>query len=194
LKRIVLIIALVVVTGVAGFFLLKPKPKAASSGKASRARTADEENGEAKPQSARGRGRVSGRVRTRSKADIKAERKLARKEERKRKREAKRRERERRRQLRASRSRRGTRRLRSRSGRRGSKGQLHVVSAIVSLGSDSYALVDGRRVAVGDVIMGRRIVEIQPDRVVVEAFGRRSTVRVGQSVVPLTFSTRRSRR
>jgi hypothetical protein len=61
------------------------------------------------------------------------------------------------------------------------------------LGSDSYALVDGRRVAAGDVVMGRRIVAIEADRVIIEAFGKRSAVRVGESVVPLTFTTKKRR-
>ncbi|MFO7638527.1 MAG: hypothetical protein R6X14_04370 [bacterium] len=190
MRRIVLIGAIVVAVGVAALFLVRPKAKPAPS-RSSRAGTEAEEGTETRTSSRRsGRSRVAGRVRPRTKAELRAERKTARRAERQRKREAKRRERERRRQLKAARSRRGSRR----SGRRGKKGQLYTVSAIVSLGSDSYALVDGRRVMVGDVIMGRRIVEIGADRVIVEAFGRRSTVRVGQSIVPLTFSTSRRRR
>lgn len=185
MKRIVLIATL---AAAAVIVACQGKP----AGRPAReARNGDEAEGR---RSAR-RGRTAGRVSPRSRAEVRAETRAARKEERHRKREARRRERERRRQLRLAR--RDTRRSatgRRRSSRRGRRGQLYVVSAIVSLGDESYALVDGRRVAVGDVVMGRRIVEIRPDRVSVEAFGRRSTVRVGESIVPLTVSTGRSRR
>jgi hypothetical protein len=63
------------------------------------------------------------------------------------------------------------------------------VKAIVSLGDESYALVDSRRVQVGDVIMGRRIVAVLPDRVEIEAFGKRSSVKVGESLLPPSFGT-----
>ncbi|MEO0004622.1 MAG: hypothetical protein ABIK49_01280 [candidate division WOR-3 bacterium] len=68
------------------------------------------------------------------------------------------------------------------------------MEAVVSLGSDSYALIDSRRVRVGDVVMGRKIVAIQPDRIEVEAFGRRNVVRVGESLLPSTYSIRERRR
>lgn len=73
------------------------------------------------------------------------------------------------------------------------KGQFYVVKAIVSLGSESYALIDSRRVKEGDVIMGRRIVAILPDRLEIEAFGKRSSVKVGESLLPPTYSTKRRR-
>ncbi|MFO7675539.1 MAG: hypothetical protein R6X12_04400 [bacterium] len=184
-----MIVVLVAAFGVAGYFLLKPKSAPGRSSAKSGSGEAQEDAGESGTR-ARGRGRTTGRLKPKSKAELKAEKRRVRLEERKRRREAKRRERERRRQLRSAQTRRGSRR----SARRGKKGQLYVVSAIVSLGSDSYALVDGRRVTAGDVVMGRRIVEIESDRMVVEAFGRRSTVRVGQSIVPLTYSTSKSRR
>jgi hypothetical protein len=113
--------------------------------------------------------------------------KRARDEERRRKKELRLRERERRRALRSARSRRGKRR----SGRRGQS--LYVVKAIVSMGDESYALVDSRRVQVGDVLMGRRVVAIQPDRVEIEAFGKRTTVKVGESLLPPTFGLKRTR-
>jgi hypothetical protein len=75
--------------------------------------------------------------------------------------------------------------------RKGRKGQFYVVKAIVSLGSESYALVDGRRVQVGDVVMGRRIAAILQDRIVIEAFGKQSSVRVGESLLPATYSPRK---
>jgi hypothetical protein len=118
---------------------------------------------------------------------LRAEKKARRKEERRRRREEKRREREKRRRLKAARQQRGSRR----KSKRGRGDQSYVVTAIVSLGNDSYALVDGRRVSEGDVVMGRRIVEIRSDRMVVDAFGRRQTVRVGESLMPATYDARR---
>jgi hypothetical protein len=175
-RRIVIIIALVAVVGIAGYMLLRPRSgakravKQAASDAVSTAKT----------------GRKAGKIKSRTKQELAEEKRKRKAEERKRKRELKRQERERKRRLRYARKRRGRR------GRR-RKGQLYVVSAIVSLGSDSYALVDGRRVGVGDVIMGRRIVSIQPDRLVVDAFGKTTTVRVGESVVPFAYADRRRR-
>lgn len=176
MRRIVIIIALVAVVGFAGFMLLRPRSGAKRAAK----QAASDAVATAQT------GRKSGKLKARSKAEMAEEKKKRKAEERKRKRELRRQERERRRRLRAAGKRRGRR------GRR-KKGQLYVVSAIVSLGNESYALIDGRRVGVGDVIMGRRIVSIQPDRLVVEAFGKTTTVRVGESVVPFAYSERRRR-
>jgi len=68
------------------------------------------------------------------------------------------------------------------------------VKAVVSLGKESYALIDNRRVRVGDVVMGRKILAIQTDQIEVDAFGRRNIVRVGESLLPPTYSTRERRR
>lgn len=182
MRRIVLIIVLVVAVGVAAFFLLRPRRPAGGTGTAS----TDTSAGRSTRRSSR-RARTSGRIQPRSKKELRAERKRRRKEERLRKREARRREREQRQRLREARRRHGSK-------RRGRKGNLYVVRAIVSLGSESYALVDGRRVGIGDVVMGRRVVEILPDRLEIEAFGRRSSVRVGESLLPTTYTTKRSRR
>lgn len=181
MRRIVLIIAIVAVVGVAGYFLLRPKSSSGTQ-KASSSETD-------KPKRKTRSGKVAGRIKPKSKAERRAEKKRRKKEERRRKKEERRRQREKKRRLRAARQKR-TRR----SKRRGKKGTLYVVSAIVSLGDESYALVDSRRVTVGDVVMGRRIVEIRPDRVIIEAFGKRRTVRVGESIVPYSYTSRKKRR
>jgi hypothetical protein len=185
-RRIVLVLVLVAVVGIAGFLLLRPKGKATRD----KAKTAQTGSGDstgaataAKP--CRKASRAAGALKPKTREDRKAEVKRVREEERRRKRELKRQERERRRRLKAAGS-------RSRSRGRGrSKGQYYVLKAVVSLGSDSYALVDGRRAGVGDVIMGRRIVAVGPDRIEVEAFGRRMTVHVGESLVPSSYAPNR---
>ncbi len=174
MRRIVIIIAIVAVVGIAGFFLLKPRNAKRAVQQATDAATTAKT------------GRKGGRIKSRTKQELAEEKKKRKAEERKRKRDLRRQERERRRRLRFARSRRGRR------GRR-KRGQMYIVGAIVSLGNESYALVDGRRVSVGDVIMGRRIVSIQPDRLVVESFGKTSVVRVGESVVPYAATGRRRR-
>ena len=189
MKRIVPIIAVVIVLGVAAYFLfLRPKGGAKKPRKTkTKAKSADASGTSTK--TPRRRGRTAGRIKPKTKKELRREKRERRKEERRRRREERRRKREERRRLKEARKRR-----RRRKTRRGRKGQTYVVSAIVSLGPDSYALVDGRRVTEGDVVMGRRIVSIGSDRLEVEAFGKRTTVRVGESLMPDSyFSKRRSR-
>jgi len=189
MRRIVIIIALVAVVGIAGFILLRPKKSAStrprSGGDGDTTGTTTTTAARATGSS---RGKSAGRLKAKSKEDLKAEKDLRRREEKKRKRELRRQERERKRRLKQARMRRKGSRA-----RRGKKGQYYTVSAIVSLGSESYALVDGRRVGVGDVVMGRRITAIMPDRLEVEAFGKTSTVRVGESLLPSFYYDKRKR-
>lgn len=184
MRRIVLIVLLVVVAGVAGYMLLRPRRAAPRS----RPAGSDTSAAAAAQPAGRSRGRTTGRLKTKTKAELKVEKQLRRAEEKRRKRELRRQERERQRRLRSA----GRRSVRSKRGRKGSP--LYAVSAIVSLGSESYALIDGRRVGVGDVVMGRRIAAIFPDRLEVEAFGRTMTVRVGESLLPSYYADRRKRR
>ena len=181
MRRIAIIIIAVVVVGVAGYFIFGRK----GGGGSPKSTAADAGQGKGSV-----RGQTEGKLKPKSREEKRAEKKRLRKEERQRRREERRREREKRRRLREARSKRGRRRTK----RRGSKGTLYVVRAVVSLGAESYALFDGRRVGVGDVVMGRKIVSIQTDKVEVEAFGKRSFVRVGESIMPATFDTKRSRR
>ncbi len=180
MRRVGILILLAVVV-VVGAVLLLRKPKAGSARAKSKTKEADTSatvsGTPARPASA-GRGKTVGRIKAKTKEERLAEKKKRREEERKRRKEMKRRERERRRMLKYARSKRGSRK----SGAR--KGTYFVVKAIVSLGNESYALIDSRRVRVGDVIMGRRVVDIKPDRIEIEAFGRVTTVRVGESILP----------
>jgi hypothetical protein len=185
-------VILVAAFAAAGYMLLRPKGGA----KAAKAKTAvtdstggaTDEYGKAvaarTAAAKRTGGKTAGSLKPMSREERKAQVKKLRTEERRRKKELKRQEREKRKLLKDARSRRGKRRT-SRS-----KGVSYTVKAIVSLGNERYALVDSRRVQVGDVVMGRRIVAIEQDRVEVEAFGRRSAVRVGESLLPAGYSSK----
>lgn len=190
MRRIVLIILVIAVVGIAGFFLLKPKPKAPekksgsadSTDEAASTAAGNEAKGAAKSPAAKGTRRrgstAKAAMKPMTKEERKAQTKRIREEERKRKRALKRQEREKRKALRQARRKRGKRK----SGKRGQ--QMYIVKAIVSLGDESYALIDSRRARVGDIVMGRRIVSIDPDRLTIEAFGKRTVVRVGESMIP----------
>ncbi|MBM3314904.1 hypothetical protein FJY71_03560 [candidate division WOR-3 bacterium] len=190
MRRIVLVVALVAIVGFAAWMLLKPKPARRPS---RRATSSDTSGTAAQPGSARqaGRGaagRTSGRLRATTKAERTAERKRLREERRRQRREARRRERERKRALRYARKR-GSTRKRSR------KGQYYVLKAtIVAPGAERFALIDSRRVGVGDVVMGRRVVSISENSIEVESFGRVITVRIGESLLPPSAATGRRRR
>jgi len=186
-RRIVIILVLAAAV-VLGAFLLIRKPKKVSSPRARRQTIQRDSLASIGRERSATRGRTTGSIRVVSKGERIAERKRLREAERKRRQELRRQEREKRRMLRYAHSRRGSRR------RRGQKGTYYVVKAVVSLGKESYALIDNRRVRVGDVVMGRKILAIQTDQIEVDAFGRRNIVRVGESLLPPTYSTRERRR
>jgi hypothetical protein len=174
-RRIVLIVALIAVVGFAAFMLLKPKKAPLKPRR--KAVASDTSGGQTAAQPVR-TGRTTGRLRAQTKEQRAAERKRLREERRRQRREARRRERERRRMLKYA---------QRRSGRRKSsrKGQYYVLKAtIVSPGGERFALVDGRRVGVGEVVMGRRVIAIYENSIEVEAFGRVTTVRIGESLLP----------
>lgn len=192
MRRIVLVLVLVAVFVVAGYMLLRPKPKAKSArAKSSTVAVGDmtDQGVPARPvgkvaksgsKSAR-TGKVAGTLKASTKEQRRAQMKKIKDDERRRKKELKQQEREKRRMLKGA-SARGGRRKASKGG------GFYVLKAIILLGDHSYVLVDGRKAQVGDVVMGRRIVEIGQDRIEVEAFGRRSTVRVGESLLPSSYS------
>lgn len=181
MRRIIIILVLVAVTGIAGYMLLKPRAKKAGQ----KVQKAAEDVADAVPVGKKG---SRAKLKAKTKEQLKLEKAQRKREEKKRKRELLRREREAKRRLRTARSK------RSRRSKRGRKGiQLYTVSAIVSMGSDSYALIGGRRVGVGDVVMGRRILAIHSDRLEVEAFGKLTVVRVGESLLPTYYSEKRRR-
>lgn len=188
MRRVGILIVLAAVVVVGGILLLR-KPKS-SRGK-SKAKTVQSDSTVGMQSGVsvkrRAKGKTVGRLKAKTKAERLAERKRLRAEEKRKRRELKRRERERRRMLRYARRKHGSRKT-------SRKGTYYVVKAVVSLGSESYALIDSRRVSVGDVVMGRRIVDIKPDRIEIEAFGRRTVVRVGESILPTSYFSERKRR
>ena len=194
MRRIVLVLVLVGVFVVAGYMLLRPKSKAkparAKSSTAAAGETSDP-GASASPaakvakssKSAKG-GKVAGTLKATSKDERRAQLKKIKDDERARKKALKLQEREKRRLLKGASARSGRRKV-------GKGGGFYVLKAIIFLGDHSYVLIDGRKAQVGDVVMGRKIVEIGQDRIEVEAFGRRSTVRVGESLLPSSYSPSR---
>jgi sRNA-binding protein len=187
MRRIVLVLVLVVVLAIAGYMLLRPKgTKARPKSKTALTDTSDyggsQSSGAVRPAGARRTsGKVAGKLKASTAAERRAQAKQIKAAERARKRELKRAEREKKRMLKRS--------ARARRGRSGRKGEgMYVLKAVVATGGDNYALVDGRKVQVGDFVLGRKIVEISPDRIEIEAFGKRSTVRVGESLMPSSYA------
>lgn len=172
MKRIIIY---VVVAGLIIFVAIKVFSK--GKGKASNALSAK-------------KGKVTGEIKPKTKAEIALESKKAKVLERARKRELQRQQRA----LRGSikyglstlRTRRGRRTSGGYSSRTGGKGnvQLYKLSAIFTIENENFALIDGRQVTKGDDIMGRKIVEILSDRIVINEFGRIREVKLGESVLP----------
>lgn len=197
MRRIVLVLVLVVVLVIAGYTLLRPKgAKARPKSRTALADTSEYGGSTATgakavrtagSRSARSTGRVAGNLKASTKEERRAKAKQIKDAERARKRELKRAEREKKRLLKKS--------ARARRGRSTRKGEgMYVLKAVVVTGSDNYALVDARKVQVGDFVLGRKIVGISPDRIEIEAFGKRSTVRVGESLLPSSYAPTRTKR
>ncbi len=141
------------------------------------------------------KGKATGEIKPKTQAEIDLERKKVKSLERARKRELRRQQRVARRARFLGGIRYGLSSLRTRRGRRttygygartGGKGnvQLNKLSAIFTIENENFALIDGRQVKKGDDIMGRKIVEILSDRIVINEFGRTREVKLGESVLP----------
>jgi len=193
-RRIFPVLLLVAVLAVAGYFLLRPKAKVKAKAKSVTGAVSDAAEQGAKSATgiaksagrSVGRGKTSGKLKATTKEERRAQAKKIRDEERRRKKELKRQEREKRRMLKYARRRGGRRKAAKGVG-------SYVLKAVVLLGDQSYCLIDGRKAQVGDIVMGRKIVEIGPGRIQVEAFGRVSTVRVGESLLPQSYNPKRQR-
>jgi len=189
MRRIVLVLVLVGVLAIAGYMLLRPKGTKARPKSNSVLADTSEYSGSttsgakavraAGSRTAKSTGKVAGKLKASTMEERRAKAKQIRAAERARKKALKRQEREKKRMLKKSASGR-----RGRSTRKG--GGIYVLKAVVATGSENYALVDARRVQVGDFVLGRKIVLISTDRIEIEAFGKRSTVRVGESLLPTT--------
>lgn len=107
--------------------------------------------------------------------EIKAERKRMRDEKRRLREEIRRKKREEKLALRATRG----RGRRSGARRRGSLYDAYTLKGTIA---GRYALVGTRRLERGDVIAGKKVIEIGSDRITLEQFGTRFSVRVGEQV------------
>ncbi len=196
MRRIVLVLVLVVVLAIAGYMLLRPKGAKARP-KSSTALTDSSDYGAssasgtqavrpAGKRSAKSTGKVAGKLKASTAEERRAKTKEIKAAERARKKELKRQERLKKRQLKMARTKRGRRSTRK-------SAELYVLKAVVVTGGENYALVDARKVQVGDYVLGRRIVAISPDRIEIEAFGKRSIVRVGESLLPPSYNPKQLR-
>jgi hypothetical protein len=194
MRRYVLVLVLIAVLVLAGYMLLRPKGAKARP-KSRTALTDSSDYGGAASSGApavRGRaaksaGKVAGKLKASTAEERRAKTKQIKAAERARKKELKRAEREKKRMLKKS--------ARTRRGRTTRKGEgMYVLKAVVVTGSENYALVDARKVQVGDFVLGRRIVGISPDRIEIEAFGKRSTVRIGESLLPSSYAPTTTRK
>ncbi|MCX7785138.1 MAG: hypothetical protein N2201_02775 [candidate division WOR-3 bacterium] len=131
------------------------------------------------------RGKTAGQIKTKTKEELREEKRRAQRAERARLRELRRRQRELERMRRLSRRK---RRIRSKRAK-----QIYVLRAIMKIDSEKYALIDTRRMTIGEEISGRKIVEIGDDRIVIEEFGRRREVRMGESILPSVLTQKRRR-
>ncbi len=135
------------------------------------------------------RGKRVGKLKRLSKEERKAEKERLRAERKKMRQELRRRKREER-----------LARAGSRSKRRGKKSRkgisAYVLQAIIWFDVEpSYAMIDGKRYEIGDVVSGRKIIAIKQDYIVVDYRGTQTTVRMGESVLPKGyFGTERRRR
>ncbi len=197
MRRIVLVLVLIGVLAIAGYMLLRPKGTKARAKSKTALSDTSEYGGSTKSdakavrssrsRTSRGTGKVAGNLKASTAEERRAKTKQIKAAERARKKELKRAEREKKRMLKKS--------ARTRRGRSTRKGEgMYVLKAVVATGSENYALVDARKVRVGDFVLGRRIIGISPDRIEIEAFGKRSTVRVGESVLPSSYAPTTTRK
>ncbi|MEO0083114.1 MAG: hypothetical protein ABIK33_01830 [candidate division WOR-3 bacterium] len=152
--------------------------------------------------------KTAGEIKPKTKQQLEAERRQARREERKRKRELQKRLRAERKAARLARGtygygyrrygygayrqmRRGYRGSLSAAGRIKRKTQLYQLTAIFIADDKYIALIDNQQYKVGDVIQGRKIVNILSDRVVIDEYGKTKEVKIGESILPSLVLPRR---
>jgi hypothetical protein len=170
-RKNILIIVLAALLIFAGVKFLKPK----KSGSVNRSK-ATRDSLKLNRQKGK-KGKTAGQIKPKTKAELAAEKKKIRAEEKLRRREEKRRKRE---EVQA-------RRLSRQKGKNGKKTvQLYQLTAIVTIGLEKFALIDSRRITKNDDIMGRKVLDILNDRIIIDEFGRTREVKIGESVLPQT--------
>lgn len=182
-RGILFLIILAVLVVFAWQVVLKPKPASKSTKRKTKADTTETKVSE------RTKARRVGKLNRQTAEERKAEKARLRAERRRLRQELRRRRREERL------ARKGIKRKgRSKSTRKGIS--AYVLQAIIWFDvGPSYALIDGRRYEIGDVVSNRRIVSIKQDQIVVDYRGQKSVVRMGESVLPSIYlGTERRRR
>lgn len=156
--------------------VLKPKSKASAKTTVKKAKAATTETvGTVKKG-----GKRAGKLKTQTKDEKKAEKARLRAEKRRLKQELRQRKKEERLARRLAKSRRSTK----------GKKQINpfVLQAIVWFDvGPSYAMIDGRKYQIGDVVSGRKIVAIRQDQIIVDYQGTQTVVRMGESVLPKAY-------
>lgn len=126
-----------------------------------------------------------GSVKTMSPDEVAQERKRLREEKRRLREELRRKRRE---------ERLAQRTLGRRAKRTGSKRSLYDAYILKATIAGRYALIGSRRLERGDVIAGKKLVEVGSDRIVLEQFGNRFGVRIGEPVERTLTGQGRKRR
>lgn len=153
--------------------------------------------------------KTAGEIKPKTKQQLEAEKRQARREERKRKRELQKRLRAERKAARLARrqygyygyrrygygtyrgTRRGYRGSLSAASRIKKKTQLYQLTAIFIADGKYVALIDNQQYEVGDIIQGRKIVNILSDRIVIDEYGKTKEVKIGESILPSLAGPRR---
>jgi len=157
------------------------KPKAGAKVKAA-AKKVKTETSEAVDKVKTG-GKRAGKLKKLTQEERKAEKTRLRAERRRLKQELRRKKREERLARRLARS---TRKIKSKKGKK--QTGLYVLQAIIWFDvGPSYAMIDGRKYEMGDVVSGRKIVAIRPDQIIVDYRGSQTIVRMGESLLPKAY-------
>lgn len=162
----------------------------------------------------RGSGRTAGQIKPKTKEQIAEEKRQVQLAERKRQKELRRemlrRKREERRAQQlagrygerwagrygdySSRTRRGRRASYGSSSRQRKTSGLYQITAIFTIEGKKYALIDARYVTAGDDIMGRKVIDILDDRIIINEYGRTREVRIGESILSSPITPQRRTR
>jgi hypothetical protein len=187
-RGIVFLLILAALVFFAWQVVLKPKPKPVS--KTTAVKKGKTENVDTSG-TVKKRGKKVGKLKKLSKEERKAENERLRAEKKRQKVELRRRKREERLAKASARKKKSTKGTRSKKGL-----SANVLQAIIWFDvGPSYAMIDGRKYEVGDVISGRKIIAIKQDQIIVDYRGNQTVVRMGESVLPQNYyGTERRRR
>jgi hypothetical protein len=175
-RGVLFIIILAALVFFAWQVVLKPKSKASAKAAVKKAKTTTTEAVETVKKG----GKRAGKLKKQTADERKAEKARLRAEKRRLKQELRRKKAE---------ERLAKRLAKSRKSRKGKKQTgVYVLQAIVWFDvGPSYAMIDGRKYEIGDVVSGRKIVAIRQDQIIVDYQGTQTVVRMGESVLPKAY-------